>query len=69
MPDERGMVIGDRIETRMTKLGEDVAEVRGELRQMDKRLENLERAITQIQWSLVSGFLITITAVLVSRLL
>lgn len=37
--------------------------------QMDKRVGNIERAVTQIQWSLVSGFLITILAVILTRLL
>ena len=38
MAEERGMIIGDRVEARLDKLTEDMAEVKGELRQMDKRI-------------------------------
>ena len=77
MADERdGMIIGDRVEARLDKLSEDVAEIKGALGgfkmgfdQMDKRLSNVERAVTQIQWSLVSGSPITILAVILTKLL
>ena len=48
---------------------ESVAELKGGFGQMDKRVENLEKSISQIQWSLVSGFLVTILAVLLTKLL
>lgn len=52
MPEERGMIIGDRVETRLDKLSEDVTDLKvsvGRLEsgfsQMDKRLSNVEAAI------------------------
>ena len=47
----------------------DVAELKGGFAQMDKRVENLEKVVGQIQWSLVSGFLVTILAVILTKLL
>ena len=49
MPDERDMIVGDRVETRLTRLGEDVAEIKGEMRQMDKRLSGVEAAVTGVR--------------------
>lgn len=64
MADERGgMIIGDRVEARLDKLTEDVAEIKGTLigfkmafDQMDKRLSDLasqmDRRFTVLQWGM-----------------
>ena len=69
MAEERGMIIGDRVETRLDGIENRMSRLDGGFDQMNKRVENIERAVTQIQWSLVSGFLITILAVILTRLL
>ena len=46
-----------------------LSSLEGGFGQMDKRVENLEKSVSQIQWSLVSGFLVTILAVLLTKLL
>ena len=49
MPDERGMIIGDRVEARLDRLSADVtdlkvdvSELNGTVSQIDKRVSNLE---------------------------
>jgi len=79
MPEERGAVSEDRIEIRLDRieqrmirlegLPEDVAELKGAFSQMDKRLSNVERAVSQILWGMISGFLVTIVAILLTKLL
>lgn len=49
MADERGMIIGDRVEARLDRLGEDVAELKGEMRQMDKRVGELSVRMSSIE--------------------
>ena len=46
-----------------------LSSLEGGFTQMDKRVENLEKVVGQIQWSLVSGFLVTILAVILTKLL
>lgn len=76
MADERGAFIEGPVEVRLGRLEqainaltERVSRLEGGFEQMSKRIENIERAVTQIQWSLVSGFLVTILAVILTRLL
>ena len=46
-----------------------LSSLEGGFQQMDKRVENLEKSVSQIQWSLISGFLVTILAVILTKLL
>ncbi len=68
MAEERGMIIGDRVEARLDKLTEDVAEIKGILSgfrmafdQMDKRIGDLSSRMTSIEslqkWAI--GLIIT----------
>ena len=61
MADERGMIIGDRVEARLDRLGEDVAELKGEMRQMDKRVGELSVRMSSVEslqkWAI--GLIIT----------
>lgn len=61
MADERGMIIGDRVEARLDRLAEDVAELKGEMRQMDKRVGELSVRMSSIEslqkWAI--GLIIT----------
>ena len=50
MAEERSAAMtGDRVEARLDRLAEDMAEVKGELRQIDKRLSNVEMAVTDVR--------------------
>jgi len=67
MAEERGMIIGDRVEARLDKLSEDVAEVKGELRQIDKRLSNVEgmrKDIRQLLFVVLGTWITTMVAIL-----
>ena len=49
MADERGVIIGDRVEARLDKLREDVSELKGTVSQMDKRLSNVETGMGDVR--------------------
>lgn len=49
MADERGAIIGDRVEARLDKLSEDVSELKGTVSQMDKRLSNVETGMGDVR--------------------
>ena len=58
-----------RLEVAFGETKERLARLEGGFEQMDKRIGRIEVTQGQILWSMVSGFLITITAVLMARLL
>jgi len=49
MADEQGATIIGGVEAEIRGLVKDVAEVKGELRQMDKRLSNVEMAVNDLR--------------------
>lgn len=69
MADERGMIVGDRVEARLDRLGEDMAEVKGELRQMDRRLSNVETTVSDLRRDIRQVLFFVVGAILVPILL
>jgi len=59
----------ERLEAGFGEMKERQARLEGGFEQMDKRIGRIETTQGQILWSMVSGFLITITAVLLAKLL
>ena len=49
MADERGATTAGGVESEVRSLVKDMAEVKGELRQMDKRLSNVETAVNELR--------------------
>ena len=71
MADERGVIIGDRVEARLDKLREDVSELKGTVSQMDKRLSNVEtgmgdvrKDVRQLLFVVLGSWVTTMSAVI-----
>ena len=71
MADERGVIIGDRVEARLDKLREDASELKGTVSQMDKRLSNVEtgmgdvrKDVRQLLFVVLGSWVTTMSAVI-----
>ena len=51
MPEERAPAQESRIEDRLDRLAEDVAELKGEVRQMSQRMGSVEESLRQVSAS------------------
>ena len=69
MAEERGATIIGGFEAEVRSLVKDVAELKGEVRQMDKRLSNVEAAISDVRRDIRQVLFFVIGAILVPILL
>lgn len=57
MAEERGATIGDALEGRLDRLEQGMAELKGTVSQMDKRLSNVETAVNDLRRDNKQAFL------------
>ncbi|OGG45888.1 MAG: hypothetical protein A3F84_17200 [Candidatus Handelsmanbacteria bacterium RIFCSPLOWO2_12_FULL_64_10] len=57
MAEERGATIGDALEGRLDRLEQGMAELKGTVSQMDKRLSNVETAVNELRRDNKQAFL------------
>ena len=79
MAEERGgMIVGDRVEARLDSLEQTMAELKGTVSQMDKRLSNVEGAINgmrqeiskdnrQVMWTVLGTWIATMLTILLKQ--